>query len=67
MPGEVLIGEGRTKSKLDAGGNSGVGGGRERGLPETFGLSGLIPLPCEPPEIRRTGSNAEDEAVPGEC
>ena len=65
MPGEVLQGDVRGKSKLDVGGNSGVGGGRDPGLPDIFGLSGLTPGPCDPPDIRRTPSNFGEEAFPG--
>jgi hypothetical protein len=33
------------KSKLEAGGSSGVGGGNDLGLPEVFTLDGLLPGP----------------------
>jgi hypothetical protein len=40
------------KSKLEAGGSSGVGGGNDLGLPEICTLKGLVPGPCDSPEIR---------------
>jgi hypothetical protein len=60
----MFVGEVRGKSKLEVGGNSGVGGGNDLGLPDVFGLSGLIPGPREPPDIRRIASNGGEEAVP---
>lgn len=55
--GDTFDGDGRGKSKLEAGGSSGVGGGRFRGLSDTRGLSGLTLLPCELVDTLREVSN----------
>jgi len=54
--GEAFVGECLGKSKLEAGGSSGVGGRRFRGLSDTRGRSGLNLLPCEPADTLREES-----------
>ena len=65
--GEMFVGDGRVKSKLDAGGSSGVGGGQFRGLPETLGRSGLVAWSCEPPDTLREALNFGEGSFPVIC
>lgn len=58
------MGERRGKSKLEAGGSSGVGGGRCRGLPDIVGRPGLVVCPWEPPDILRERSNIGEGSFP---
>lgn len=58
------LGDGRGKPKLEAGGSSGVGGGRFRGLSDTRGRSGLTLLPCDPADTLREESYIGEGSFP---
>lgn len=64
VDGDTFEDDGRGKSKLEAGGSSGVGGGRFRGLSDTRGLSGLNLLLCEPVDTLRDASSCEGGSFP---